>query len=303
MVPSWGKWKRRFLFPSEGWSLISCVAMIGKAEARTGSLLHGDARWQASLRTDWCWTAHWSGLWLSIKGAFYGTTSSVKLCVDGGTSVSAREHATEREHAVFLGGAQWDTAGHRNKKWSIIKWIKIYCNTHYALITECRSAWVPAVAAEVALSILFVFIHVDYQLSQGVSVHSRSLSVWPYVCLSPLLLVVFCYLSDPEVPCGPHRPQTDIILLTSSQLHRVHYLNQFKSQAYCWNWFHRTISTVFSLSFNLLVSMHNNILTVLMLSHIRWGILWLCAAASGSASVHRFNSCTFKLSSFCKHGG
>lgn len=99
MVPSCGKWKRRFLFPSEGWSLISCAAMIGKAEARTGSLLlYGDARWQASLRTDCCWTAHWSGLWLSIKGAFYGTTSSVKLCIDGGTSVSEREHATEREH-------------------------------------------------------------------------------------------------------------------------------------------------------------------------------------------------------------
>lgn len=26
-----------FLFPSEGWSLISCAALIGKAEARTGS--------------------------------------------------------------------------------------------------------------------------------------------------------------------------------------------------------------------------------------------------------------------------
>lgn len=41
-------WKMKegfFLFPSEGWSLISCAALIGKAEARTGSLLlYGDAR-------------------------------------------------------------------------------------------------------------------------------------------------------------------------------------------------------------------------------------------------------------------
>lgn len=34
-----------WLFPSEGWSLISCAAVIGKAEARTGSLLlYEDAR-------------------------------------------------------------------------------------------------------------------------------------------------------------------------------------------------------------------------------------------------------------------
>lgn len=49
-----------WLFPSEGWSLISCAAVIGKAEARTGSLLlYEDARWQAvaeqraELAFDW----------------------------------------------------------------------------------------------------------------------------------------------------------------------------------------------------------------------------------------------------------
>lgn len=159
----------------------------------------------------------------------------------------------------------------------------------YALIKERHSVWVPAVAAEVVSSILFMFIHVDYQVSHGVPVHSRSLSVRPYVCLSPLLLFIFCYLSDPEVPCGPHWPQTDISLLTSSQLHRVHYLNQFKSRAYCVNWFHLTISTsVLLLAWEDSTWMQNNVVTVLMLSHIWWGIFWLCAAALGSAPVHLF---------------
>lgn len=49
----------------------------------------------------------------------------------------------------------------------------------------------------------------------------------------PLLLFVFCHPIDPRVHCGPRWPLRESRVLTSSHLHRVHHLNQFKSQAYC----------------------------------------------------------------------
>lgn len=80
----------------------------------------------------------------------------------------------------------------------------------YALIVECHSLRVPAVAAEVVSSILFMFIHVDYQVSRGVPVHSRSLSIRPYVCLptppnppSYWSFVIWVTLKCPTDPADP----------------------------------------------------------------------------------------------------
>lgn len=90
-----------------------------------------------------------------------------------------------------------------------------------------------------------MLIHVDYPVSCGLPVRSRGLSIGPYVSMSPSSCLSFVISVTLRFTTDPADPEDTPALLTSSRLHKVHYLNQFKSQACCWNWFLLTsVSTI-----------------------------------------------------------
>lgn len=105
----------------------------------------------------------------------------------------------------------------------------------------------------------------------------------------PLLLLAFCCGTDPQVHCGPRWPWRDTSVLTSSQVHRDRYLNQFKS--------HRDQRPlIYSLFFCLKIVPHESTIMYAQHQHVCGDhtSIWGFVAASGfstSGSVLTVNSC------------
>lgn len=135
------------------------------------------------------------------------------------------------------------------------------------------------------------FVHVHpcgHTVSHRLTVHSGSLSIRPYARLSPssylsfVIWVTFRWTST-------QLTLKDTSLLTNSQLHRVHYLIQFKSHSRC----SKLISPRFNIdhSFDFILLWNNsswiedNVVTASMLSHIQWWIFSFSAAADGLSII------------------